>query len=42
MTISMRGSRKWLISHDFLIVHLALIATGDAHKGEEGELKLVK
>ena len=38
----MRGSRNWLISHDFLIVHLALIVLGDAHRGEEVGLKLVK
>ena len=58
MTISMRCSRNRLISHDFLIVHLALIASsmiismiivhlalialGDAHRGEDVGLKLVK
>ena len=42
MTISMRGSCNSLISHHFLIVHLALIASGDAHGGEEVGLKLVK
>ena len=42
MTITMRGSCNTLIFHHFLTVHLALIASSDAHRGEEVGLKLVK
>ena len=42
MTISMRGSHKWLISHDFLIIQLVLVASGDTHTSEQVGLKLVK
>ena len=42
MTISMKGSHNRLISRDFLIFHLALITSADAHRGEEVGLKLVK
>ncbi len=40
--ISMSISPTDRISHDFLAVHLALIASSDAHSSEEVQLELAK